>query len=93
MNLTTTLKWIIENKRIIAFEFPYNGKQKEVYGPKLNILREMIAGRVFFSPVSAFYNFHMEIGSGMTGSVYRCISTDNDETYFAIKKVDKVKIT
>lgn len=53
----------------------------------------MIAGKVFFFPVTAFYNFHMEIGSGMTGSVYRCISTENDDAYYAIKKVDKLKIT
>lgn len=59
----------------------------------MNLLREMIAGKVFFFPVTAFYNFHMEIGSGMTGSVYRCISTENDDAYYAIKKVDKLKIT
>ncbi|CAD8114087.1 unnamed protein product [Paramecium sonneborni] len=92
-NLTTTIKWICENKRIVAFEFSYNSRQKEVYGPKLNLLKEMLAGKVFFSPVSQFYQFHMEIGSGMTGSVYRCVSTENNESYYAIKKVDKMKIT
>ncbi|CAD8189054.1 unnamed protein product [Paramecium pentaurelia] len=91
-NLTTTIRWICENKRIVAFEFSYNGRLKEVYGPKLNLLKEMLAGKVFFNPVTTFYQFHMEIGSGMTGSVYRCISTENNENYFAIKKVDKMKI-
>jgi len=38
-NLTTTIKWICENKRIVAFEFSYNGRPKEVYGPKLNLLK------------------------------------------------------
>lgn len=34
----------------------------------------------------------MEMGSGMTGSVYRCMSIENDNAYYAIKKIDKLKI-
>lgn len=32
------------------------------------------------------------MGSGMTGSVYRCVAVDNANLYFAIKKIDKLKI-
>lgn len=32
------------------------------------------------------------MGSGMTGSVYRCVSIDNNNAYCAIKKIDKLKI-
>ena len=32
------------------------------------------------------------MGSGMTGSVYRCVAADNANSYYAIKKIDKLKI-
>lgn len=32
------------------------------------------------------------MGSGMTGSVYRCVAADNANLYYAIKKIDKLKI-
>lgn len=92
MNLTTTIKWIVEDKRIVAFEFAYNNNYKIVHGTKLNLLKEMMAGKIFYQPISGFYQFQMEMGSGMTGSVYRCVSIDNDNAYYAIKKIDKLKI-
>ncbi|CAD8157829.1 unnamed protein product [Paramecium octaurelia] len=92
MNLTTTIKWILEEKRIVGFEFSYNNGYKIVYGQKLNLLKEMIAGKIFYQPILSFYQFQMEMGSGMTGSVYRCVAADNANLYYAIKKIDKLKI-
>ncbi|CAD8183567.1 unnamed protein product [Paramecium pentaurelia] len=92
MNLTTTIKWILEEKRIVGFEFSYNNGYKIVYGSKLNLLKEMIAGKIFYQPILSFYQFQMEMGSGMTGSVYRCVAADNANLYYAIKKIDKLKI-
>ena len=57
MNLTTTIKWILEEKRIVGFEFSYNNGFKVVYGPKLNLLKEMIAGKIFYQPILSFYQF------------------------------------
>ena len=48
MNLTTTIKWIVEDKRIVAFEFAYNNNFKIVHGTKLNLLKEMMAGKIFY---------------------------------------------
>lgn len=55
MNLTTTIKWIVEDKRIVAFEFAYNNNYKIVHGTKLNLLKEMMAGKIFYQPITIFY--------------------------------------
>lgn len=59
MNLTTTIRWVVEGKRVVAFEFFYQNKFKNVSGntTKLQLLKEMIGGKVFYSPVNNFYNF------------------------------------
>ncbi|CAK78573.1 unnamed protein product (macronuclear) [Paramecium tetraurelia] len=92
LNMTTTLNWIVSDKKIQAFEISYNNKMKAFNASpnKLQLLREMIAGRVFYSGIQTFYEIQMRVGYGMIGEVYRAVSQNGD--YVAIKKCDKQKL-
>ncbi|CAD8078943.1 unnamed protein product [Paramecium sonneborni] len=92
LNMTTTFNWIVSDNKIQAFEIPYNNKMKPFYGSsnKLQLLREMIAGRVFYCGIQNFYEIQMKVGQGMIGEVYRAVSQNGD--YVAIKKCEKQKL-
>ncbi|CAD8073931.1 unnamed protein product [Paramecium sonneborni] len=93
LNMTTTLNWIVNDNKIQALEILYNNKMKAFYATsnKFQLLREMIAGRVFFSGIQNFYGIQMKVGQGMSGEVYRAVSQNGD--YVAIKKCEKQKLT
>lgn len=71
INLTTTIKWVTQNQKIIAMDYPYQNRRKIVHAPtsKLQLLKDMIAGRVFYESIVDFYVMQMELGRGMMGSV------------------------
>ncbi|CAK80092.1 unnamed protein product (macronuclear) [Paramecium tetraurelia] len=90
LNLTTTINWIVQDNKIQVFSIAYQNTVKAFHAPKLQILKEMIAGRVFYTSITEFYQIQMLIGHGMSGEVYRCIS--NSGEYFAVKKCEKLKL-
>ncbi|CAD8071326.1 unnamed protein product [Paramecium primaurelia] len=92
LNLTTQLNWIVSDKKIQAFEISYNNKMKAFYASPHNyqLLREMIAGKVFYCGIKNFYDIQMKVGQGMIGEVYRGVSLTGD--YVAIKKCEKQKL-
>ncbi|CAD8167569.1 unnamed protein product [Paramecium octaurelia] len=90
LNLTTTINWIVQDNKILAFSFTYKNTIKPFYAPKLQLLKEMIAGRVFYTSINEFYQIQMVVGNGMSGEVYRCVS--NAGEYFAVKKCEKMKL-
>ncbi|CAD8133550.1 unnamed protein product [Paramecium pentaurelia] len=90
LNLTTTINWIVQDLKILAFSIAYQNTIKAFYAPKLQLLKEMIAGRVFYTSITEFYQIQMLVGNGMSGEVYRCVS--NTGEYFAVKKCEKMKL-